>query len=461
MSEQNEYKINLKEIANTFTYTEKGLTHAQGKKFKLLPYVANEKTLVSEFSGVTGAFSRCVCNKKLKRNIDFNNLIEDITDRIDEFEGESSKEVFKDIIRTMFIYNNKLVDFDIKTINYIEASNSEEKIGGFLKSVLFDESLNFEIDKHYNRKINNILYNIVLDSLPELDDAKVECNEYVCQLPYVRDSFIKDFKFLINNEELYKDSLERFLSYYYMFYISQLAMKLSKFEKADLTIADPLYYTLSWESTSKNRTAYRLGWENLKGSLFSIFSHAVVLEMLNHNDDEKQLNYIELNNIFKNLDEEEVIWELDKLINSYKGQIKDVNWTMFNYNKQSDENKVFNKVRELFNIVEYQFANSTRKRAYEAYRNWFVKFYQQNFGKRRGQLGYNLNMTEEDIILITKLCINNNEKLKLNVLFREFEKRGIYFDRDSKTKIIQLYEKLNILEKKSDSGDAQYVRSIL
>ncbi|WP_010250378.1 DNA phosphorothioation-dependent restriction protein DptG, partial [Acetivibrio cellulolyticus] len=33
--------------------------------------------------------------------------------------------------------------------------------------------------------------------------------------------------------------------------------------------------------------------------------------------------------------------------------------------------------------------------------------------------------------------------------------------RDSKYKIIEIYEKLNILEKKSDSGDAQYVKSIL
>ena len=49
----------------------------------------------------------------------------------------------------------------------------------------------------------------------------------------------------------------------------------------------------------------------------------------------------------------------------------------------------------------------------------------------------------------------------MGTLFEEFEKRGISFDRDSKAKIIQLYEKLNLLEKKSDSGDAQYVRSIL
>ncbi|QWQ96652.1 DNA phosphorothioation-dependent restriction protein DptG [Clostridioides difficile] len=37
----------------------------------------------------------------------------------------------------------------------------------------------------------------------------------------------------------------------------------------------------------------------------------------------------------------------------------------------------------------------------------------------------------------------------------------MYFDRDSQSKVVELFEKLNIIEKKSDSGDAQYVRSIL
>ncbi|MCW7999942.1 DNA phosphorothioation-dependent restriction protein DptG, partial [Clostridium sp. cpc1] len=108
-----------------------------------------------------------------------------------------------------------------------------------------------------------------------------------------------------------------------------------------------------------------------------------------------------------------------------------------------------------------QFNKSSRSRANEAYRNWYIKFVHENFAKKRGALGYNLNLTEEDIILMTKICINDNNKLKLSVLFDEFEKRGIFFDRDSKIKIVQLYEKLNLLEKKSDSGDAQYVRSVL
>ena len=41
--------------------------------------------------------------------------------------------------------------------------------------------------------------------------------------------------------------IKKDLEYYYMFYVSQLAMKLKNFEKADVTTPDKLYYTLSWK----------------------------------------------------------------------------------------------------------------------------------------------------------------------------------------------------------------------
>lgn len=56
MSEFNDYKIDLKEFKNGFKFTEKGLTHKQGSRFKLLPYAANEKTLVDDFSGFLEVF---------------------------------------------------------------------------------------------------------------------------------------------------------------------------------------------------------------------------------------------------------------------------------------------------------------------------------------------------------------------------------------------------------------------
>lgn len=462
MCEVNNFKIDLNGIRETFKFSDSGLTNKQGVNYKLLPYAANEKTLVAEFSGVVGAFSRTISNKELKGKFEVENFINDVADRIGEYQDDLSKEYFKDIVKTMFIDNDNLVDFDIKTINYISSTSADEKIANFLYSILFDENIKSSVNKYYDRKIDNVMYKLVLDSLPELKDKVVSIGEYKCYLPFVRDQFIKDFEFLISQEELYKDSLKRFLEYYYMFYVSQLVMKLEQFEKADTTKADKLYYTLDWEKTGKTRTAYQFGWEKIKNSTTSLFSHAVVLEMLNHNEIDDQLGYKQLAEIFNNMDEKDIESQLNELINEYINSAKHVKtWNEFKYNDRQSNVNGFNLVNKLFCVIMYQFEHSARSRANDAYKNWFVKFVQKNFAKRRGQLGYNLNMTEDDIILMTKICINNNDKLKLNELFEEFELRGLFFDRDSKQKVVQLYEKLNLLEKKSDSGDAQYVKSIL
>lgn len=182
---------------------------------------------------------------------------------------------------------------------------------------------------------------------------------------------------------------------------------------------------------------------------------------MNYHNLDRQLGYIELADIFSKNDKCDIENEILSVFDIYTNQIKDKNWSDFKEIYRETEVNGFNYVYKLFDAIEYQFVKSSRTRAYEAYRNWFVRFVYDNFAKRRGQLGYNLNMTEDDIILMTKICINNNERMRLNKLFDEFELRGIFFDRDSKTKIVQLYEKLNLLEKKSDSGDAQYVRSVL
>lgn len=461
MSELKDYKINLEEFEKGFKFTENGLTHKQCSRYKLLPFSANEKTLVDDFSGVIGSFSRFISNKKIKGAFDCTEFIEEVVEKVGDYEGILSKEIFKDIIRTMFIEEEKLVNFDIKTLNYINSTKADEKIASFLYSVLFDENLKKEALKHYDIDVNNILYKLVLKSLPTLKENNYSIDVYKCYVPYVKKMFVKDFTFLINHEDLYKDSLKRLLEYYYMFYVSQLSIKLDKFENAELDKVEKVYYTLSWESISKNRIAYRLGWELLKGKVDSLFSHAVALELLNTNYDESQLNYIELAEAYNSVDKDEIESSLKEVVNIYQSQIKGVVWDEFKPTSKQSSVNGFNEVYRLYDSLEYQFNKGTRKRAHDAYKNWFVKFVEKNFGKRRGPLGYTLNMTEDDIILMTKLCISDKKKLKLSVLFEEFEKRGLFFDRDSSKKIIQLYEKLNLLEKKSDSGDAQYVRSVL
>lgn len=115
----------------------------------------------------------------------------------------------------------------------------------------------------------------------------------------------------------------------------------------------------------------------------------------------------------------------------------------------------------MFNRIDYQFSKSQRKKPSKDYTKWFQEYCKLNFLKRRGSIGYTLNITQDKLLFITKICMKHKDKMKLKDLFYEYEKRGIYFDRDSQIKIVELFDKLNIIEKKSDSGDAQYVRSIL
>ena len=72
-----------------------------------------------------------------------------------------------------------------------------------------------------------------------------------------------------------------------------------------------------------------------------------------------------------------------------------------------------------------------------------------------------LALSEEYIVLLTNAIIGNKKQVRLNTLFEEFNRRGIFMDNHTQESIVEFYEKLNIIEKKSDSGDAKYVKGIL
>ena len=104
--------------------------------------------------------------------------------------------------------------------------------------------------------------------------------------------------------------------------------------------------------------------------------------------------------------------------------------------------------------------NSERKAPAGRYVKDFKDFAEKNFVKFRGRLGQTLNITDDYLIFLTQLALRDQEKMKLLDVFKSFERRGVYFDDVSRELIVRFYERLNILEKKSDSGAVQYVKKI-
>ena len=157
-------------------------------------------------------------------------------------------------------------------------------------------------------------------------------------------------------------------------------------------------------------------------------------------------------------DKQECLKWLKKWIDDYL-YVKDISTLSGNSRIDIPENvdNEFGDVVNLLSSTLYEGVDQAVRSRYSLNIREIAKLY---FLKNRGVHGSILNLTQDMFLVITSLCIKE-DKIKLNHLFGEYEKRGLFFDKYSKEKIVDLLNNLNLIDKKSDSGDAQYVKSIL
>ena len=214
---------------------------------------------------------------------------------------------------------------------------------------------------------------------------------------------------------------------------------------------------------TKVRPGYEFGWRYVKDRISHMFSHSVVLNMMSRNSESSHLDYIGFYDRFINdIDDTEVSAEIEDIRQRYMEWIP-MDYSLCRYTDAGDvECQTSLALRRLFETIDYQFINGGRVSHYNGYNKKYINFVQKNFGKFRGVLGYTLSVHESDIVMFTRIILQENEgKIRLGKLFEEFESRGLLFDRESRKRIVELFEKMNLLEKRSDSGDAQYVKYIL
>lgn len=238
-------------------------------------------------------------------------------------------------------------------------------------------------------------------------------------------------------------------------------LTLDQFGNGDHEKLETLYYALDWEKVSKNRSCCTEGWDKLANNISRMFSHAITLEILNQNND-KMMDYVDFKSLAdqgEDLDSEiaNEIRRAEKIYISYIGDCKKFDTIP----EIPGANKTDSAIRHLFESVLLQFNETDRSRASQFYAEKFSEFCKTRFVKNRKKSGLVLNLTERDIIFLTKLALRNEEKIRLNELYTQYELRGIYLDTTSKALLQEFFTKLNLIDKKSDSGDAQYVKRIL
>lgn len=461
------YSINLDLIREKFKF-DSSLRHNPKFTIEFLPYNTKFKDTQYNFREVVGEFIRLVDQKKLPEVVNTDDLISNVLNKID-FESASQRSEFKQMVKTLFLDDRgQLYLFHPQTLYYINTVDSEnKKLALFLYNVLWKQEEPWAVETNEGSS-NDLMSDLLFKSLPELESAPKTAKSYKDMIPGISDLFVHDFKWLATKNEVFTSQVEKLISYYYFFYLTQFALRnemmFNHFERK----IKPVYFTFEEEEKlSKTRVSYEFGWRSLERSINRLFSHVNLLKMLNLSTDSTNelLTYQDIADRIGAMSEDEqkiLEQDVDTLIDEYRNRLSaDSRWDLLGNIQQPYQVTVLNKLYLLLQMIDHQFNQTSRSKPYNEYKQWFVHFCQKSFLKSRGRSGKMLILDTDYLLFLTKIMIKDEPKIRLKKLFEEFEVRGIVFDRDTQIAIIEYFEKLNLLEKKSDSGDAIYVKAFL
>lgn len=441
------------------------LTHKADNQFKLFPYKASGKSqapIVTELEEVVTGFFREALNKKTEP-IEFENLCEAIHS---EIEVDGDLDYFKDMIQSLFFEGENFIATNIGLYPYqlITNNKSIDNLAHFLFSVFgVNQDDCRAIVSAKNKYKFNVLEEIVIKiiELKKVSEADKK-QAYFAVKTDIQDKFRKDFHFMLESGMISLEDIANLFAIYYFYYVSQTCIILDHYCSGMRDGEVNYYYALDWERVSKNRKCCIEGWDKLQDSINHMFNHAITLEILNQTASEEMFDYISFGNLTKENDEldykiAEQVALAERVYCSYIGDYKEFESIPY----QEGINKTEKNIRHLYKCVEAQFMNTDRKRANQSYNEKFSEFCKARWVKNRKKSGLVLNLTERDVIFLTKICLRNEEKIRLNDLYKEYEHRGIFLDGTSKEYLQDFFTKLNLIDRKSDSGDAQYVKRIL
>lgn len=434
------------------------LKHNINKNSHLLPFKTREPERVifeNGFLNIIGELSRILLNKTWVKDIELKKIISRIISDVDIEEG--TEDYLEKLVKEyLFDDKNQLKIFDPYLFLYVplspnKRSKGEKDISLFFRDIFCRDNpdlVNFFKNKHSD----HIIINLILNNISNLSKKQTDPS-YIPVLNDIADLFNEDINFLLNHKKFLMGNIDLIFAYYYYFYVSQLTLKISKGFSADDRI-DDLYYLLDWESASRNRKSLDKGYNFLKNLSSSLFTKMTLIDQLNTLLGTRGLLEHEMIDYFNNLDsdsQKNFLLYLKKWVLEYR------NAREFDVINLPDDFEGLTKILfDSLNDVKRGISPEPKSR----YALNLEAIAKQYVLKRRGSYGYVLNVNRDLLRVMTALCVKD-KNIKLNQLFEEFEKRGLFFDRLSQGEIVNYLTKLNLIDKKSDSEDAQYVRPVL
>ncbi|MBS4205480.1 DNA phosphorothioation-dependent restriction protein DptG [Lederbergia citrea] len=451
--------------------------HDTGDVIEVLPFLSKRTRAVrGQFNKILGEFVRNICclqlnNSNLKNKDDLsyegNELSELIASTI-EYENQDDMYDFKRFLDAHLFNEDKINPIHPYLYNYIELEkNLKNEFGKY--AVFMNETFvndNEEIKTVFNnQESEDILTEVILTKLDALKPKKpLKEQQYEPLLPSLSKLFQEDLVYLSKHKDYFLTSFPLITHYYVFMYACQLIFKFEQFTSADFNEIQPLYFGLDGESLNKRRNAAD-GVENfkyIKEKSENLFPHIHTISQLNHNsihqnnlkEEEQTLPFIPYGELYSLIKEQGEEYEKNFLV-ELKQWIKDYStWAKVNVVDNSTN------IPEAFEVLHSCLTKGMSQGVIEKYGGNIEDLGANQFIKSRGSLGQVFNLKQDFLLILTAVSVKD-KRIPLNDLFIEFEKRGVALDMHSKKEVITLFNNLNIIDKKSDSGDAQYVKPIL
>lgn len=403
------------------------------------------KKPVYDLKQIMGLLISYVSEKKLPKKFDYDAFKDSL---LSDLQNDLSDPESIDVIKAVFFPENKIPTFSIALFQAHVASSKSEKIFQVFKLLMKQDDYQVKLSTKLN-----FLEQRVEDYFLKILETNNHNDQTVSYLPFLDDLFTQDIAFLSRNPTFFKDNAEKFLQLYLFLYVSQLALNLHPytFEKP---ISRPLYFMLNYEKASKERSKLvHNGYKTLYEHAKYLFPYLSLLETLKKVTEQEDLRLYELPELLG--DSQSSIQAIDQFNKEFRVARKLPE-------KESNSLSLDDSLKTLISSCYEQFKDqSSRGEVFEKYRRAFDRQICTPFTQARQGFGKILVFDQDYILLLTNIAIGGKEQIRFQELISEFAARGVYFDQKSKMALLDLFEKVGNIDRKSDSGDAVYVKSTI
>lgn len=452
----------------------------------VLPFTSNTSTCNYDktcgIRGITGGFFRKCMDRQVKAIEDFEaNAITPVKDYLKNERQMRSDQIdtFVNVMKDIMYPDNTFTIIDSSFLKYIPLTtdknqekkskkykNGQEKIIDYLGSMLNPNEM--ILNQLTNSPLN--LFNDIIVSALDIDGSfskSKEGDEYLI-LPFIKESFCSDLKWLLSMEDsVIVKYIHVFLHFYLCYSLSQTLANLDP-RKCDEPIDGPtkMFYILSSEHASVECPAVVDGWSKhvSREAQEKLFGRMQTLDILHSLlDNGKNIGFFhEVLSEYQKIDfTDDVKQQLETVLSLYQNDkralLQNRETSKFTLPDLMDtsvtdyKDFIVKLGRLCTSLQSPEYSTKMRDRI-----NGIMKI--RLLSTRRGMEILNL---DDEMLFFLVAMLTRNKRTKLDDLYKKFSEYGILFDGSTHTAIENYLLKLNLLEKKSDAGEAQYVKVIL